>query len=253
MIGTVGKPLTCLFFCTGDVMVSHRWKPIVACLSLVLFATVGGCGHSGDGDKSPTAALDGTDKEDPSSGGSQSPGNPKPNANSQLPVVLIDTTLGKITVELNRKKAPLTVDNFLTYVNESFYDQSIIHQVSKGQAILGGGYGKNMLPIAKTIHVGVRNEADNGLSNTQGTIAMVRLPGDVHGATSQFFINVANNSKLLDYKDRSTPEGYGYCVFGKVIEGMDVLDKINALPLQDTLIEQTPTEQVVVRSIRRIR
>jgi peptidyl-prolyl cis-trans isomerase B (cyclophilin B) len=226
--------------------VSHRWKPIVACLSLVLFAAAGGCGQS------PPTAIEGANKGDPSTAGEQSSATPKSTADLQHPVVVMETSLGKITVELDRAKAKLTVDNFLVYVNESFYDQSIIHQVSKGQAILGGGYGADRRPIPKRVHQGVRNEADNGLTNTQGTIAMVRLPGDVHGATSQFFINVADNSKLLDYKNR-TPEGYGYCVFGKVIEGMEVVDKINALPLCDTPIEQTPTEPVVVKSIRRIR
>jgi peptidyl-prolyl cis-trans isomerase B (cyclophilin B) len=234
-------------------MVSHRWKPIVACLSLILFATAGGCGHSGDGGQSPPTAIDGANKADPSTGGEQSPATPKSTADLQHPVVVIETSLGNITVQLDRAKAKLTVGNFLTYVNESFYDQTVIHQVWKGQAILAGGYGTNMRPVPKRVHQGVRNEADSGLTNALGTIAMVRQPGDVHSATSQFFINVADNSKLLDYKDR-TPEGYGYCVFGRVIEGMDVVDKINALPLRDTPeMEQTPTEQVVVKSIRLIR
>jgi len=231
-------------------MVSHRWKPIVACLSLILFATAGGCGHSGDGSKSPPAAIDGAGRDDPPGGGGQSPGTPKSNVDSQHPVVLIETSLGNITVQLDRAKAKLTVGNFLVYVGESFYDQTIIHQVYKGQGILAGGYGTNMVP--KRVHQTVRNEADNRVTNSRGTIAMVRQPDDIDSATSQFFINVADNPSL-DYKGRK-PEEYGYCVFGKVIEGMEVVDKINALPLHDTPeMEQTPTEQVVVKSIRLIR
>ena len=227
---------------------SHRWKPIVACLSLILFATAGGCG--GSGDKSPPAAIGEAGKDGPSGGGGHSPGTPKSNVDLQHPVVLIETSLGNITVQLDREKAKLTVGNFLVYVGESFYDQTIIHQVYKGQGILAGGYGANMVP--KRVHQTVRNEADNRVTNARGTIAMVRQPDAIDSATSQFFINVADNPSL-DYKGRK-PEEYGYCVFGKVIEGMEVVDKINALPLHDTPeMEQTPTEQVVVKSIRLIR
>ena len=170
---------------------SHRWKPIVACLSLILLATAGGCGNSagtGDANKSPTTAIDGSGKETPSVDGNQSPTTPKSKADSQHPVVLIDTSLGKITVELDREKAMLTVDNFLSYVNSSFYDQSVIHQVWKGQGILGGGYGTNMLPIAKPTHQPIRNEADKKVSNSRGTIAMIRLP-NAHGGG---IIGIAN-------------------------------------------------------------
>jgi len=232
--------------------VSHRWKPIVACLSLLIVAAAGGCGHSGDGNQSPAAAIDGTNSGTPSESGSTTPASPKPAPDSQHPVVEIETSLGKITVELDREKALLTVDNFLLYANASFYNQSIIHQVYKGQGILGGGYGTNMLPIAKPTHTPVRNEAANQLKNLRGAIAMVRLPDAIDSATSQFFINVADNP-TLDYKDR-TPEGYGYCVFGKVTDGMDVVDKINGVALRDTTaLERTPAEPVIVTSIRRIR
>ena len=231
---------------------SHRWKPIVTCLSLLVFAVAGGCGGSGDGNQPPAAAIDGTKDAAPSEDGSKTPA-PKPTADSQHPVVVIETSKGKITVELDREKAMLTVDNFLLYANASFYDQSIIHQVFKNQGILAGGYGTNMLPIAKPTHAAVRNEADNQLKNVRGAIAMIRLAGDVHSATSQFFINVADNHDL-DYKDRNTPEGYGYCVFGKVTDGMDVVDKINEAKVRDTpTLERTPDEPIIVMSIRRIR
>jgi peptidyl-prolyl cis-trans isomerase B (cyclophilin B) len=233
--------------------VSHRWKPIVACLSLILLADAVGCNRGGDGTQAQRAAINGPGGESPSEGGLSPPAPPKPSPDSQHPIVVIETSLGKITLELDRPKAMLTVDNFLRYVGESFYDQTIVHQVYKGQAIVAGGYGTNMQSIAKPRHTSVRNEADNGLKNLCGSIAMMRSPNDVHGATSQFFIDVADNPSL-DYKDRKTPDGYGYCVFGKVVEGMEVVNAINNLDVRDTReIERTPKEQVVIKSIRRIR
>jgi cyclophilin family peptidyl-prolyl cis-trans isomerase len=216
-----------------------------------MFATAVGCNRSG-GSSPSTAAIEGASKDIPPPGGMQPPPPPRPNSDSQHPVVVIQTSLGDITLELNRSKALLTVDNFLRYVGESFYDQTIVHEVDKGQAIVAGGYGTNMKSVGKPVHTPIRNEADNMLKNLRGTIAMVRLSHDVHSATSQFFINVADNP-ALDYKDR-TPEGYGYCVFGKVTDGMDVVDAISKVQLQDTReFVQTPKEQVVVKSIRRIR
>ena len=165
-------------------------------------------------------------------------------------MVLIKTSLGDIAVELDPAKAPLTVGNFLQYVRDGFYDQTIVHQVFKGQAVLAGGYDKNM--IAKPTHPAVRSEADNGLKNLRYTIAMNRQPDAIDSATSQFFINVADNPDL-DYKGRKAEE-YGYCVFGKVIEGMDVVDKINQVDVFDKRdpppCEQTPRIPVIVESIR---
>jgi cyclophilin family peptidyl-prolyl cis-trans isomerase len=227
--------------------VSQSWKPIVACLSLLLLAVVCGCG----GDKSaPAAAIDAPKDAAPADSGAKNATPAKSTADLQHPVVEINTSLGKITVQLDREKAVLTVDNFLTYVGEAFYDQTIIHQVYKGQAILAGGYGTNLLPVSKPLHTAVRNEAANQLKNERYTIAMSRFPDAIDSATSQFFINVANNPSL-DYKDR-TAAGYGYCVFGKVIDGMDVVDKINGLALHDTpSLESTPVEPVIITSIRR--
>jgi cyclophilin family peptidyl-prolyl cis-trans isomerase len=230
--------------------VSHRWKPIVACLGLVLLATAGGCGSStGEGSKSPATAVNDPNTT-PTTASSTTTTPPKPAPDTQHPVVVIETSLGDITVELDRKKALLTVDNFLHYVRDSFYDQTIIHRVDKGKGILGGGYNTKL--VAKPVRTPIYNEADNGLKNARGTIAMIRQPDAIHSATSQFFINVGENPSL-DYKAR-TPEGYGYCVFGKVTDGMDVVDKINAVQLRDTPeIERTPVEPVIVKSIRRIR
>ncbi len=164
--------------------------------------------------------------------------------------MLIETSLGNITVRLDAENAPLTIDNFLSYVGARHYDQTIVHQVYKGQGLLAGGYGTNL--VEKPGRTPVRNEAHNGVKNRRGTISMVRQPDAIDSATCQFFINVADNP-ALDYRDR-TPEGYGYCVFGEVVEGLDVVDSIADTQVRDTTdIECTPTPAIVVKSIRRIR
>ena len=137
------------------------------------------------------------------------------------PTVLLETTSGDILIELYADKAPATVENFLKYVNEGFYANTIFHRVIKGFMIQGGGM--NMKMEEKATHAPIKNEADNGLANERGTIAMARTR-DPHSATAQFFINTVDNGFL----NFSSPDvnGYGYCVFGKVIEGMEAVDKI---------------------------
>lgn len=171
------------------------------------------------------------------------------------PGVRIETSLGAITVKLDAQAAPLTVDNFLEYVDAGHYDGTIFHQVHPGRAVLGGAYTPEM--IEKPSRVPVRNEAHNGLTNRRGTIAMARRPDVIDSATSQFFINLAANPEL-DHRDR-TADGYGYCVFGEVTEGMDVVDLIGsvalgevALPDGETL-PSAPLETVLIKSIRRAR
>lgn len=137
------------------------------------------------------------------------------------PLVRLDTTLGAITVELADDKAPKTVNNFLTYVREGFYNGTIFHRVIDDFMIQGGGFTTGFQQ--KPTHAPVPNEADNGLKNLRGTIAMART-ADPQSATAQFFINIKDNS-ALDYR-ASTPQGWGYAVFGKVVEGMDTVDKI---------------------------
>lgn len=187
----------------------------------------------------------------PTSGAASIPGpTPGPAADPLHPVVLIETNLGAITVRLDAEKAPLTVDNFLGYVDSGFYNQTIIHQVFKGQGIMAGGYGVDL--AEKPTRIPIRNEAHNGLKNRRGTLAMVRSADAVDSARSQFFFNLADND-ALDHRDR-TPEGYGYCVFGEVISGMEVLDKIAELPVHDSpQLDSTPTQPVVIKQIRRSR
>ncbi len=142
------------------------------------------------------------------------------------PVVLLETSLGNIKVALDPAKAPISVENFLAYVKEGHYDGLIFHRVIANFMIQGGGYTKEMRE-RRPSRPPIRNEAGNGLRNDRGTIAMART-GVVDSATAQFFINVENND-FLNHAD-DTPRGYGYAVFGKVIEGMDVVDKIRAVP-----------------------
>ena len=142
------------------------------------------------------------------------------------------------------------MDNFLTYVGTTFYDQTIFHQIYKGQGILAGCYDAR--GVEKPTRTPIRNEAQNGLKNHRGRIAMVRQPDAIDSATCGFFINVADNPEL-DYKDH-TPAAYGYCVFGEVTEGLDVVDKINEVPVHDTSsLERTPVQAIIVKSIRQIR
>lgn len=142
-------------------------------------------------------------------------------ASEKHPVVLIETSMGNITLELNADKAPITVKNFLDYVNSGHYNGTVFHRVIDGFMIQGGGLTESM--DSKPTKAPITNEADNGLKNARGTIAMART-SDVNSATSQFFINVVDN-RMLDFTAKN-PSGYGYCVFGKVINGMDVVDQI---------------------------
>ena len=143
------------------------------------------------------------------------------------------------------------MDNFLRYVESGHYDQTIVHQVYKGQGVVGGGYGSNY--VERDTRTPVRNEAENGLKNLRGTISMVRYPDVIDSATCQFFLNVSDNP-ALDHKSRTSPEEYGYCVFGEVIEGMDVVDHINQVDVKDTAdLDQTPANPVIIKSIRRTR
>jgi peptidyl-prolyl cis-trans isomerase B (cyclophilin B) len=140
-------------------------------------------------------------------------------------LVTLQTTLGDITLEIDKEKAPETAANFLQYVEDGFYDGVIFHRVIPGFMIQGGGFDQEMKQ--KPTRSSIKNEADNGLTNTKYTIAMART-SDPHSAGSQFFINVADNA-FLNHKAK-TPDAWGYAVFGKVIAGQDVVDKIAAVP-----------------------
>ncbi|MDD9886733.1 MAG: peptidylprolyl isomerase [Gammaproteobacteria bacterium] len=144
-------------------------------------------------------------------------------ADADAPRVRLATSLGDIVVELNPAKAPVTTENFLAYARDGFYDGLIFHRVIPNFMIQGGGFEEGMQQ--RTPRAPIKNEADNGLRNLRGTIAMART-NDPHSATAQFFINLKDNA-FLDFKAQNA-QGWGYCVFGKVVEGLDVVDKIAA-------------------------
>ncbi len=162
--------------------------------------------------------------------------------------VVIETNYGDITVELNDEKAPQSVANFLSYVDALHYTDTIFHRVIKDFMIQGGNFTVDMTP--KKNRAPIKNEAANGLRNLRGTIAMART-NVVDSATSQFFINLKDNG-FLDHKNTS-PQGYGYAVFGKVVKGMEVVDKIGSTQTHTfKRSRDVPVEPVVIRSINRV-
>jgi peptidyl-prolyl cis-trans isomerase A (cyclophilin A) len=169
-------------------------------------------------------------------------------ADDKHPVVVIDSSMGEITVELDAEKAPITTANFLKYVDDKFFDGLTFHRVIPDFMIQGGGFDERLNQKREGLRAPIRNESGNGLTNVRGTIAMARTP-DPNSATSQFFINHQDNPRL--------DEGAGYAVFGKVTSGMDIVDKIatvrttrrpdsRGVPQSDV-----PVEPVVIKSIRR--
>jgi len=164
------------------------------------------------------------------------------------PKVVLDTSKGKIVFELFADKAPETVKNFLAYVDATFYDGTIFHRVIPNFMIQGGGFTTDMKQ--KPSRDPIKNEADNGLGNQRGTIAMART-SEPHSATAQFFINSIDND-FLNYKSK-TPQGWGYAVFGRVIEGMDVVDAISKVKTKTRgRYRDVPAEPVVIRSAKRL-
>jgi len=160
------------------------------------------------------------------------------------PMVKLHTTLGVITLELNAEKAPISVANFLDYAKSGFYNGTIFHRVIESFMIQGGGFDKNM--HKKPTKAPIKNEAANGLGNDIYTIAMARTP-DPQSATAQFFINVKDNSGL-NFTSQ-TPQGWGYAVFGKVVEGMDVVDKIKNVPTGNRAADQQVMADVPVTDV----
>jgi peptidyl-prolyl cis-trans isomerase B (cyclophilin B) len=158
-------------------------------------------------------------------------------------IVVVETSYGNFEIELNSEKAPITVDNFIDYVKDGFYDGLIFHRVIDDFMIQGGGLDASM--NEKKTKASIKNEAANGLRNIKYTIAMART-NVVDSATSQFFINVADNS-FLDHVN-TTPQGFGYAVFGKVIKGTEVIDKIKSVPTTSKgFHDDVPKEPIVIK------
>ncbi|MGO9469666.1 MAG: peptidylprolyl isomerase [Isosphaeraceae bacterium] len=163
-------------------------------------------------------------------------------ADDKHPVVVLDTSFGPISLELDAEKAPISVENFLKYVDAGFYDNLVFHRVIPDFMIQGGGMDADMNEKRQGVHEAIRNESGNGLSNKRGTIAMARTQ-DLNSATCQFYINLKDN----DFLDRGR-----YAVFGKVIDGLDVVDKIAKVDTGSRGVhENVPIKPVVIKSARR--
>ena len=165
---------------------------------------------------------------------------------SDMPVVQLETSMGDITIELNEEKAPKTVENFLNYVNSGHYEGTIFHRVIDGFMIQGGGMDAQM--NEKKTNAPIENEADNGLKNDKGTIAMARTQ-DPHSATSQFFINVKDND-FLNHSGKNM-QGWGYTVCGKVTDGMDVIEKMRSVATgRFAMHADVPNEPITINSAK---
>ncbi|WP_137221591.1 peptidylprolyl isomerase [Shewanella sp. MEBiC00475] len=160
-------------------------------------------------------------------------------------MITLHTNLGDITLQLNEEKAPITAANFMQYVEDGFFDGTIFHRVIDGFMIQGGGFTKDM--SQKSVKASIKNEANNGLSNRKGTVAMART-SDPHSATAQFFVNI-NDNTFLDFKSE-TSQGWGYCVFGEVVEGLDIIEKIkNVATGNNGMHQDVPLEAIVIESV----
>jgi cyclophilin family peptidyl-prolyl cis-trans isomerase len=160
-------------------------------------------------------------------------------------MIRFETTLGDFTIEFFEKEAPLSVANFLRYIDDGFLDGTIFHRIVPGFVIQGGGFTEDM--TQKKTHAPVKNEADNGLKNSRGSLSMART-NDINSATSQFFVNLKDN----DFLDHSRGN-FGYAVFAKVTSGMDVVDKIAAVQTgRRKGFDDVPVEAVIMKSVRRV-
>ncbi len=166
------------------------------------------------------------------------------------PRVVIETTAGDITVELFRQDARVSVVNFLTYVQDGFYTGTLFHRVIRGFMIQGGGYTADLDPKTEGLRGGILNEATNNLRNRRGTLAMART-GDPNSARAQFFINTVDN-RSLDHRDR-TARGFGYAVFGRVVDGMDIVERIERTGTHSRNgLDDVPRNPIVIIQIRRL-
>lgn len=224
---------------------------LLACSLATVLAVVAGCGGgqeaaNSDGSAGTAPGATASATSNPADGGAVGPA-----AEPVNPMVLIETSLGEITVELDPDKAELTVDNFLRNVDNGYYNNTIFHQVLKDYVVLGGSYTPDL--VEKPAEGTVRNEAFKAPKNSRGTIAMARKADVIDSAATQFFFNVADNP-MLDHQDAEVPEQYGYCVFGEVVKGMDVIEKISGVEVEDRGdFERKPVQTVLIQSVERIR
>jgi peptidyl-prolyl cis-trans isomerase A (cyclophilin A) len=222
--------------------------------ALVLsLAWLAGCNHSTSTAENATATKESEESAQTGDGDGTKVGNdkaPLEPRGAYFPTVVLKTSLGDLTVKLDPQAAPRTVNNFLHYVESGLYNQTIFHQVDPEYVLLGGTYTPEL--VERPSRYPIPNEATNGRKNLRGTIAMARQIDDIDSSTSQFFINLRDNPNL-DHKGNS-PEEYGFCVFGEVIEGLDVLEKIASVQVEDKDdFKKLPVETVLIETAYRTR
>jgi cyclophilin family peptidyl-prolyl cis-trans isomerase len=225
-------------------MLFRKFRPYTCVFACFMAGGVTGCNRL-------TSKSEATNADKTSSTVAAIAGPARKKINLEKPEIQIDTSAGFIAVRLDGISAPGTVRNFLNYANDGFYENTLVHYVAPGKMIVAGGYSaEHKLKAARTP---IRNEAHNGAKNLRGTIAMTRDPSLIDSATTQFFINLADAPQRDHTGD--TPATYGYCVFGEVIAGLDVAEKISqsATTDQGGDLAQTPNPPVVIKSVRVVR
>lgn len=231
----------------GTSRAAARWP--FRCAALLIALWLPSCGGGGDSDSAGSESATGEAPAAETEAASMETENPTPEDPADLatpgaPLVLMETTAGDLRIELYPQEAPETVENFLRYVEDGHYDGTIFHRVVRGFVIQGGGFTSEM--EEKDTRDPISNEAENGLRNLRGTLSMARTM-DPHSATSQFFVNTKDNA-ALDHTD-PTMQGWGYAVFGKVISGMDAVDRIEASPVVSRAgHNDVPATPIVVES-----
>lgn len=234
----------------------------LAMLSLIVACWLTGCGGTkpSGSPAGAEAALGATGAVAATTSITQPGAKPKPPRPKPVdPVIVLHTSAGDIQIQLFREKAPQTVDNFLhNYASRQFYDGTIFHHLEAGSMIIGGGYTSDLAP--KETRAPVFNESQNGLKNTRGMVAMIRDPANSHSATSQFFINLADNPALDFRNDRAADDGkipdedWGYCVFGQVLTGMDIVDGISKAEVaSEGDFAKLPVQPIVISSVEQVR
>lgn len=237
----------------------HLARFVLLFVALAILAAacwLSGCGSKPESD--PTASADAPSISQPTAAtgfAAVESASAKPKAvrpPPEDPVVVLHTSAGDIKLKLFAGKAPQTVDNFLSnYADRKFYDETIFHHVEPGSLLIAGGYDAQL--EAKPTRTPIYNESRNGLSNTRGTVAMICDPESPHSATSQFFINLTDNANF-DSKKTDDEVAFGYCVFGEVVEGLEIAEKIAKQPTTSQGdFAQLPTPTVAIQSIERLR
>lgn len=230
---------------------SYCWTVIFG----LVFLTAGNVGCSGSksapsGSGQATTQAESKSKGELAAGQSPTYTAPPARAKPVNPIVVLHTTAGDVRIELFSEKAPQTVENFLrTYAGRGFYSDTIFHHVEPGMMLIGGGFTADLQP--KQTRTPIYNESRNGLANRRGTIAMIRDPESPHSATSQFFINLSDNPDL-DFKDGDT-DTFGYCVFGEVVEGLNIVEQIAKMPTTATgEFARVPSPPVAIGTVERL-